>query len=792
MLTVAPGQPDSASQLWLKEFLAASEYDYASWKESTFLRTYREVYVDPDHIFLAPQEQDLISGQRRFEQYSVTSAVQSFSPIIVLGEPGAGKTTALRELSRRYRERYQNPDDLLPLFVPIVPLDPLPVSDSSIVEGLIRRAMAQLVPTASYPPHELWRLLRQRKFVLLFDGLNEIPEHLIAPYCESFVEFIRRQRDGDSTRIVIASRVDNLTRHRLAVRKISRHVFEVQKLTSDERIREFAGGYLDGDLLDAFVSELRTTTGAEHMAENRLLLAAMALVFERDRRLPSNRAHLLRLMAVRLLTDYGPGGATREGIAVELATLDPTIQMQHAILQHVALSLRQRRLGLGAPADTFVQIVQEAIGRLSPALRLSGPGDAPEIVDLFIRRHILARAHPGYRFWLEVMQEYFAASEVAMLITNAHGPSGPDAKAAREQVDRYCREGDWMQTLAIAAGLIEAKIAGTFVGTVTRRHPVLAATCLAGNPAVDSSPLTRHAESRLFFFVSASSVSKVAQVALSVLPLVAIVVWRREIAGTVSGLRAWVTYLEALTSIPRLAWAAVVIGILVAVSALTPTYCFRFIDWAIDALLNRALPDRYVQPLLRSLVTLGTPQSARLLSALELNCSRRHDVSPRLQSYVTHANRVWRFRTETPTTLIRMLQQLDLVDYAIDRLSQIGNVSAIEPLLHACGRLPARSAESAVRVASRLARDADQVLADRAKADLRSLLAAVRTAPVRVRRAAYEGLLSLGESPETLDRPWHLDPFITRKRLQVVVDRAFPFMRVVYRIARLLIQFFGS
>src|SRR5207244_3961608 len=145
---------------------------------------------NPDNVFLSPEDRDLISGRRKFERYSVTTAAKEFSPLLVLGDFGTRKTTAFRELSRVHLQEFRKQGGMLPLYIPIVALQP--TEKMGVAEQLINYAFRQLHPKLDYDATRIWELMEKHQFLLLFDGLSEIAEHLIESYCISFRDFARK------------------------------------------------------------------------------------------------------------------------------------------------------------------------------------------------------------------------------------------------------------------------------------------------------------------------------------------------------------------------------------------------------------------------------------------------------------------------------------------------------------------------------------------------------------------------------------------------------------------------
>ena len=78
----------------------------------------------------------------------------------------------------------------------------------------------------------------------------------------------------------------------------------------------------------------------------------------------------------------------------------------HSILvEGLAVTLKRDRRGLGAPEQDILVIVSARIARFRATERAIGVEDAPLAVEQLVERRVLARSHPGLRFWLEIVQE---------------------------------------------------------------------------------------------------------------------------------------------------------------------------------------------------------------------------------------------------------------------------------------------------------------------------------------------------------------------------------------------------
>jgi uncharacterized protein DUF4062/NACHT domain-containing protein len=748
-------------RLWRAEFLESARKDYQEWRSSAFFKRYAEVHVSPESIYLVPQHGELIAGRRRFERYPVPKAVSEFNPLLIIGEPGTGKTTALRQMTSMFLDdAATSPDALLPLFVRVSPLKDLPRDPIAVAEKLIRSTLGQLNPAWAEPPNEFWKRLEKHAFLVQFDGLNEIPETLIKDYCASISALhIKLVERSPRSRLVITSRIDNLARGIDAVRRMSRHIFEVQKLTDDERLGAFVAAQLpEPAKRERFLDLLRGRPAVRLMAQNPFLLTALITFYERSGRLPETRSALLRGLVTTLLLGETPGDSYES---------DERLRLQHAVLGDLAFELRRRGLGLGAPRSVVDAIVDESFARRiaeDPALRRAvGTDYRRDIISDVVRNRILTedwsfvddagQTVPGVRFWLEVIQEYFAASVVVESVKGLYGPDKSERKRRQRELSEYVESNDWHQVLAIAIGLAPPEPAEQAFRDVCKASPLVAGLCVAGGHTAGEKKFIAMVDHLIRRTVRLTSLFS-GVTALVALAIAGAVFWgaqRMYGGGWPVGGIGWADVLPLSLRLGLLLLLAGMPFILTALEKLE------------DRILAGLLPDRYIQPLLRSLIAAGTERAAVALSRLERDYQRERAVPKAIRFYITQANRVWRFQTEQTSTLLKMLADPLQADYAIDRLEQIGDVGVVEDLIGAARRLPPSSGANAVRAAVKLLQSSE---APR-RADFLAKLRNVQTDGTlhrKVRLAAFRGRRALGET--TVPTPWffYWDRLLPRPR----------------------------
>jgi len=247
-------------------------------------------------------------GDVREKRVPGLEAVNKYSKLMILGKPGAGKTTFLKYLALQCIEgRFQA--NHIPLFITLKEFAELP-NQPNLLEYLIQLFaslgiapntkiktgfLASLLNWGTTDTNELVdltvveKLLNQGKLLVLLDGLDEV-------------------RDADSKRILECIRDFTTQFHqnqfvitcRIAAREYTFERFtEVEVADFDEQqIASFANKWFkakdDAVKAERFIENLKKDKPIQELATNPLLLTLLCLVFEESGNFPSNRSELYK------------------------------------------------------------------------------------------------------------------------------------------------------------------------------------------------------------------------------------------------------------------------------------------------------------------------------------------------------------------------------------------------------------------------------------------------------------------------------------------------------------------
>ena len=417
---------------------------------------------------------------RREPMDDLRTAVAEHRRIVLLGDPGCGKTTTLWRLAYDYAEAAKADGRApLPLLIPLGSY----TDDAPFDTHLARH----LGPLASYL--ETYRA--SGRLILLLDGLNEMPQ---AAYAER-VERIQDGLDRQPNELVVVT-----CRELDYVVKLER-LQKVEVAPLDEtRIRTFLCNYLGdtagerlfwamaGDKVHALwetwqgaggtwdefwtADEMpkrvyKKTSGAqdrlwegirkEHpplleLGRNPYLLLMIAQVYAgAGGELPANRARLF-LAFVDTLLGREKKRHPRERIAVE---------HQQDGLSALAYAMQEER-GSGTTVER-----EWALAQLCQAV----PGcDTERLLYLATSATLLDADETTVRFYHQLLQEYFAAQELGKRVAVG------ETLARYWPPERWWEPSGWEETVILLAGMKQD--ASALLDDLAAVNPLVAARCL--------------------------------------------------------------------------------------------------------------------------------------------------------------------------------------------------------------------------------------------------------------------------------------------------------------------------
>lgn len=323
----------------------------------------------------------------------VQEAVRRFARVIIIGDPGSGKTTSLRHLTyvhaaQNLERLQQNQEpELLPIYIP---LGVHGSADKSLPDYLWAVARAYALPLSVAENLETHVLAGRA--LLLIDGLDEVPTESRRQVARMFEGLMNR---FPSHPVVVTSRVIGFEH------ALPGAVLEVLPL-SPELIDHFIRAWFAALSRENDGADLCRQVAAQprllELAYNPFLLSLIALIFEQGKQLPERRVDLYRLCVMTLLELWD-----RERGLRERNRFDRT--MKEDLLMELALYFYEKDQSALLPIREVFKQAGAIIDRLQLAC------EAKAILDEIEQNSGLLRkfSYQHYAFAHRTLFEYFVA-----------------------------------------------------------------------------------------------------------------------------------------------------------------------------------------------------------------------------------------------------------------------------------------------------------------------------------------------------------------------------------------------
>ncbi|MEH2076016.1 MAG: NACHT domain-containing NTPase [Nostoc sp.] len=354
-------------------------------------------------------------------------AVEKYSKLMILGKPGAGKTTFLKYLAIQcIGGEFQA--ERVPIFVTL----------KNFAETANKPGLLQYITEETINPISSIRdVLTNGKALVLLDGLDEVREEDSDRVLKQIREFSDRFQNN----------------HFVMTCRIAAREYTFEKFTEvevadfdDEQIAIFANNWFNSKAVqsETFIKLLKNDNRIQELAISPLLLTLLCLAFEESGDFPANRSELYKEGIDTLLKKWD----AKRGIIRDQVYKKLSVQRKEDLLSKIALATFE----LG---DYFFkqkiaeQYITEYIRNLPGANNDEEvlQFDSEQVLHSIEHHHglVVARAKGIYSFCHLTFHEYFTAREFVVVRQSSE-------EALRNLV-RHITEKRWREVFFLAVGM---------------------------------------------------------------------------------------------------------------------------------------------------------------------------------------------------------------------------------------------------------------------------------------------------------------------------------------------------
>ncbi len=386
---------------------------------------FRSEPIDMHNIYVPLK----VEGADDRDQLDARGAVSLHRRMMIIGDPGSGKSIFMRYLALAYAEN--NLSDLedrpIPVLLELHRLN----DDRPIEEHLVEALDRNRFPNASV---FVSRNLKDGRLMPLFDGFDEVNSSVRSRVAQDIIDFLSQY---EKCRVVITSRPPAYND------EFAEQIPTKLQIVSfiDHQIRSFLSSWEpdmpEGKSVDQLMQTLDERPAIMSLARNPLMLTIIAYLYaDTPYILPHSRVEFYSQSAdvlLRQLNRTTPGDEA----------LKYTPPEKRSVLQHLAASIQERSSQNNRDRSTLeYQIVVDEVGAVLSRLNRKPEDVLPLIEEIVNGSGLLLRIDGGqrYEFGHLTLQEFFAAEQLR------DDPEG--------LVEKYKADGQtWRESLKLWCGL---------------------------------------------------------------------------------------------------------------------------------------------------------------------------------------------------------------------------------------------------------------------------------------------------------------------------------------------------